>query len=70
MQNVRWEDGFTISVRLDGDAVVLSANREGLLSLANIMRDMAGGAPGSHVHLDVFNSLEEGSSELIIEKIE
>ena len=70
MQSVRWEDGFAISVRLDGDAIILSANREGMLSLANIMRDMAGEAPGSHVHLDVFNSLEKGSLELIIEKIE
>ena len=64
-----WEDGFTINVRIEGEATVISANREGLLSLANHLKDLADEMPGSHFHLDAFNSLEDGSAELIVEKI-
>ena len=68
MESMRWEEGFMISVRLDGKTAILTANREGLLSLARIMKDLAGEASGSHIHLDRYNSLEEDSAELIIEK--
>lgn len=64
-----WEPGFTIDVDIRDGAVVLSANREGLLSLANHLRGMAEMPPGCHVHLDEHNSLEDGSAELIIERI-
>ena len=47
---------------------MISANREGLLSLANHLKKLADEVSGSHIHLDVFNSLEEGSAELILEK--
>lgn len=67
---VRWEDGFEIRAAIDGDEVVLSANREGMLSLANILHDLAGESPGAHIHLDECNSLEDGSSELIIVRVE
>ena len=30
---------------------------------------LAGEEPGSHIHYDEYNSLEDGSDELIIEKI-
>ena len=46
-----------------------SANREGLISLANILVDLAKEGPGAHVHLDENNSLEDGSAELIIERV-
>ncbi|MGX8704644.1 MAG: Imm32 family immunity protein [bacterium] len=46
----------------------MSANREGLLSLANQLSALAEEAPGSHIHFDQYNSLEDGSVELIIEK--
>ena len=68
---INWEDGFTIKVRVeDGETVVISANKEGLLSLAAQLTDMANEKTGCHIHYDAYNSLEDGSSELIIEKIE
>ncbi len=66
---LNWIDGFEINVRIDNDTAVISANREGLLSLANHLKSLAEEPPGSHIHLDAYNSLEEGSSELIIEKV-
>ncbi len=68
---IEWEDGFTIKVRVDeGSTVVISANREGLLSLARQLTAMANEEVGSHIHYNEHNSLEEGSHEMIIEKIE
>lgn len=66
---MRWEEGFEIGVRIRGDEVTISANREGLLSLAAILADLANEQPGTHVHLDEHNSLEEGSAELVVERI-
>ena len=69
--DMEWEDGFTINVRVDeGSTVVISANREGLLSLARQLTAMANAENGSHIHYDEYNSLEEDSHEMIIEKIE
>ena len=65
---IEWTDGFEIRVRTDGNEVLISANREGLLSLAGQLAALAKEAPGSHIHYDAYNSLEEGSAELIIEK--
>ena len=68
--DIEWVDGFEIRVRVDGDTVVIAANREGLLSLASQLTAMANEAVGSHVHYDEYNSLEEGSVGLIVEKIQ
>jgi hypothetical protein len=65
-----WEDGFEIRAAVRGDEVTISANREGMVSLANILLDLAEERPGAHVHLDEYNSLEDGSCELIIERVE
>lgn len=67
---IEWTDGFEIRVRVDRDSVVVSANREGLLSLAKQLTALAEAAPGSHIHYDEYNSLEDGSTELIVERIE
>lgn len=68
---INWEDGFTVKVRVeDGGNVVISANKEGLLSLAGQLTDLANEETGCHIHYDAYNSLEDGSSELIIEKTE
>ena len=68
--DIEWVDGFTIRVRSDSDGtVVVSANREGLLSLARHFQALAEGVPGDHIHYDEYNSLEEGSAEMIIERI-
>ena len=65
-----WVNGFTINVAIEGNTVVLSANTAGLLSLANHLKTLAkeNGA-GAHFHLDEFNSLEDGSAELIVERL-
>ena len=65
-----WVDGSEISARIDGEQIVISANREGLISLAENLRTLAEERPGDHFHLDEYNSLEEGSVELIIERTE
>ncbi len=67
--NIEWEDGFTIKVQIEENTVVISANKEGLLSLARHLTDLADAEVGSHIHYDEYNSLEEDSSEMIIERI-
>ena len=67
---IEWEPNFSIRVGVQGGEATLSANRAGLRSLARIFADLAEEPPGSHIHLDEYNSLEEGSAQLIVEKIE
>ena len=67
---IKWEDEYMIRVSVDdGNTVLISANKEGLLSLAAQLEALAYEDIGSHIHYDEYNSLEEGSSELIMEKI-
>lgn len=66
---MRWRDGSEIRVTINNGTVVLFANKEGLLSLADQFTDIAGEASGEHVHYDENNSLEEGSAELIVELV-
>ena len=65
---IEWVDGFEIKVSYDGNSVVISANKEGLLSLAGQLTAMANAEGGCHIHYDEYNSIEDGSIELIIEK--
>ena len=67
--DIAWEDGYTIKVsKNDENSVLISANREGLLSLARQLKALADEGTGSHIHYDEYNSLEDGSSDLIIER--
>ena len=68
----KWEDGFTIATRIDADgAIVITANAAGLRSLSNHFMALADEESNhSHFHLDKFNSLEDRSVELIVEKSE
>ncbi len=68
--NIEWIDGLTIKVSVENDEVIISANREGLLSMAKQLSDMAEMDVGTHVHYDEYNSLEKDSAQLIIEKVE
>ena len=68
--DIQWTDGAEITVRTENGAVVLSANREGLLSLAGQFAALAAEKPGSHIHYDAYNSLEEGSAEMTVELTE
>lgn len=65
-----WTPGFEISCIEDHGAILIKANAEGLKSLASLCMTLAQDAvpTHSHVHLDEYNSLEDGSIELIIVK--
>ena len=66
---LNWVDGFGILVCIENGSAIISANREGLLSLANHLKSLAEESQGTHIQLDAYNSLEEGSAEMIIEKV-
>ena len=66
---IEWVEDFKIKVIARNNEIILSANREGLLSLAKHLTALANGVPGDHIHYDEYNSLEEGSAEMIIEKM-
>ena len=68
--NIKWVDGACIRVNDDHGEVVISANKEGLLSLARQFAALAEEAPGCHIHYDEYNALEEGSAELIVVRSE
>ena len=65
-----WVNVFEIKSNLSKDGMVIKANKEGLLSLANHLTNLAqADVPlGTHIHLDSLNSLEDGSDNIIIEK--
>ncbi len=66
---LHWQGNETITVTNRVNEVLLSADRQGLRSLGNILLVLAEEEPGSHIHLDEYNSLEEGSMDLIIEHL-
>ena len=66
---IEWIDGFEIKAGIENNEIILSANREGLLSLAKHLMVLADGEPGEHIHYDEHNAFEEGSAELIIERV-
>lgn len=67
----RWDYGFEIIVEIHGDSVRLAANRAGLRSLARHLLALAdeNAPPGVHIHRDQYDSLEDGSIELILERL-
>ena len=62
-----WVEGFEIRAIARNNEIILSANREGLLSLAKQLTALANGVSGDHIHYDEYSSLEKGSAEIIIE---
>ena len=67
---IRWIDGASLRVLSENGTATICANREGLLSLARQLTDLAEETPGSHIHYDDTNSLEDGSDQLIVELVE
>ncbi|MBE5945163.1 MAG: hypothetical protein E7258_09660 [Lachnospiraceae bacterium] len=65
-----WERAFGISTDIGNNEIVIKANSAGLISLAKQLLTLAQDevSVGNHIHLDEYNSLEEGSVDLIIEK--
>ena len=66
---LHWEEGFEIHVSVEGHEARISANAAGLRSLATHLLALAEEQPGSHLHLDPYNSLEEDSAPLLLERI-
>lgn len=62
-----WEDDAAIKCTVSNNTVLIEANSDGLVSLARHILELAQGSTpeGTHFHLDEFNSLEEGSSEIV-----
>ena len=70
--DVIWEDGSQYSLVVSGDTVELSANKQGLLSLAKQLLYFANNElpNGSHVHYSSFFCRNlESDYELIISKL-
>ncbi len=66
-----WEPGFSIETQVIDSKITLKLNKEGLISLARILNNLASDEIpyNYHLHLDDSNSLEDGSNEIIIEKV-
>ena len=62
---LHWEEGFEIHVRVEDGEARIAANAEGLRSLLALAEEQ----PGTHLHLDRHNSLEENSASLLLERI-
>ena len=65
-----WENNFQIMVKNESNEVIIVANKEGLISLAQQLLTLAQTEvpSGCHIHYDENNSLEDGSVGLIIQK--
>jgi len=68
---IDWVDHFTIKTKFARNEFVIQANKEGLLSLAGILKRMAEDdiGHGYVLHLDESNSLENESVPLILCKL-
>lgn len=66
-----WLDDSRVFVDLFDDGVYIKANKDGLITLAMHLLTMASNeiTSGMHLHYDVYGGLEEGSIELLIEKL-
>jgi len=67
----KWEGGFKFFTTKDNESIIIAANKEGLISLANHLLNLAQVEipSGYHLHFDEHNSLEMGSTNLVIEKL-
>lgn len=67
--DISWREGYELRVTVVNGEVVITGNRKGLLSLADQLTLLSKEPIGSHLHLDAYNALEDGSDELIIERV-
>ena len=70
-RRMEWDSDTEIKTRLEGGGMVLIANERGLVSLARLFLTLANSEipSGNHWHLDDLNCFEDGSVELIVEKM-
>jgi hypothetical protein len=66
-----WESGFKIHVENSDNEILIKANKAGLTSLAIQLLSLAQNTVpiGTHLHYDEYNSLEKGSTPLVIQRI-
>ncbi len=66
----KWMDGFDLETKFENGLISIIGNKEGLISLANHFLNLAQDniPSGHHLHFDEYNSLNEGSIELVIQK--
>ena len=67
--DIEWNDGASVRMTVNNVTALVSANREGLKSLALQLNALADEKQGSHIHYDAYNALEDGSNDLIIELV-
>ena len=71
---LRFEGDYRIKLEITGDhEVLLSANKDGLVSLATHLLTLAQDAVpanSEHFHLTEDDALEDGSVELIVQKMD
>jgi len=63
-------EGGALKVELSGDAVWISGDGPGLRDLARWCLALSGATPGSHVHFDGDLTLDDGSEDLIVQRVE
>lgn len=65
-----WEENFSINCSINNTSIIIEANKEGLISLARHLLELAQeNVPEfEHIHLDQYNSLDDNSLELIVVK--
>lgn len=63
-----WEDNFSIYIYQPKENLIIQANEDGLISLARHLITLIDAPNYAHFHLDEFNSLEDGSCEVIFQK--
>ena len=66
-----WEKGYELSCLYKDNCIQITANNEGLITLARHLLSLAQNdiPSGYHIQLDELNGLNEGSTEIIIEKM-
>jgi hypothetical protein len=67
----QWEPNYEIKTHIELGEIIISANKEGLISLANHLINLSQDKfPANyHFHLDDLNALSDGSKPLIIQKL-
>jgi hypothetical protein len=67
----KWDEGHKIITQISNGVMIIRANQSGLLTLArHILTLSQEKIPShSHWHFDDYGGLEDGSCELIIQKI-
>lgn len=67
---LNWLDGYSLEVRVLGGEVVISANPEGLRSLAAHLLTLAREEVprGVHAHMEPGLELDDGSAPLIVDR--